>query len=127
MPVITEAKAGGINVLAFLDMLAWSEGTSTISASDDGYNVIVGGELFTDYSDHPRRYVRMPRYGITSSACILLLTVSVVGCGSKSALPATTPQCPPPPAPAAWAMQPPSWSSWTRCLGYPAINDQGSE
>lgn len=32
MPVITEAKAGGIEVLAFLDMLAWSEGTSTIKS-----------------------------------------------------------------------------------------------
>lgn len=68
MPVITEAKAGGINVLAFLDMLAWSEGTSTILESDDGYNVIVGGALFTDYRDHPRQFVRLPRYGITSSA-----------------------------------------------------------
>ncbi|SDS04204.1 Muramidase (phage lambda lysozyme) [Halopseudomonas litoralis] len=68
MPVITEAKAGGINVLAFLDMLAWSEGTSTIKNSDDGYNVIVGGKLFKDYSDHPRVYVKLPRYGITSSA-----------------------------------------------------------
>lgn len=68
MAVITEAKAGGVNVLAFLDMLAWSEGTSTIKASNDGYNVIVGGGLFTDYSDHPRQYIRLPRYGITSSA-----------------------------------------------------------
>ena len=35
---------------AFLDMLAWSKGTLTVSQS--GYDVIVGGELFTDYSDH---------------------------------------------------------------------------
>jgi len=68
MPVITEEKAGGLNVLAFLDMLAWSEGTSTIQTSDDGYNVIVGGRLFSDYSDHPRVFVSLPRYGITSSA-----------------------------------------------------------
>lgn len=68
MPVITEEKAGGRNVLAFLDMLAWSEGTSTVKASDDGYNVIVGGALFTDYADHPRRFVPLPRYNITSSA-----------------------------------------------------------
>ena len=32
--------------LAFLDMLAWSEGTSTVAKSDDGYNVLVGGSLF---------------------------------------------------------------------------------
>ncbi|AIR90239.1 glycoside hydrolase family 24 protein [Pseudomonas cremoricolorata] len=68
MPRISAADAGGINVLAFLDMLAWSEGTSTIKASDDGYNVLVGGKLFTDYSQHPRVLVPLPRYGIKSTA-----------------------------------------------------------
>lgn len=68
MARISAADAGGINVLAFLDMLAWSEGTSTINASDDGYNVIVGGGLFTDYSKHPRKLVALPRYGIKSTA-----------------------------------------------------------
>ncbi|SDS22166.1 Muramidase (phage lambda lysozyme) [Halopseudomonas xinjiangensis] len=68
MAVIKPDKAGGINVVAFLDMLAWSEGTSTILASDDGYNVIVGGELFDDYSDHPRKLVPLPNLGIKSTA-----------------------------------------------------------
>ncbi len=68
MAKISAADAGGVNVLAFLDMLAWSEGTSTIKASDDGYNVIVGGGLFTDYSKHPRQLVSLPRYGIKSTA-----------------------------------------------------------
>ena len=36
---------------AFLDMLAWSEGGRQ-KARNHGYDVIVGGELFTDYSDH---------------------------------------------------------------------------
>lgn len=39
---------------AFLNMLAWSEGTSTVAGSDNGYNVIVGGRLFNGYADHPR-------------------------------------------------------------------------
>ena len=41
---------------AFLDMLAWSEGTDNgrQKTRNHGYDVIVGGELFTDYSDHPR-------------------------------------------------------------------------
>ena len=47
------------NRSAFLDMLAWSEGTSTITDSDDGYNVLCGATpehplLFESYADHPR-------------------------------------------------------------------------
>jgi len=42
---------------AFLDMVAWSEGTDNgrQPTRNHGYDVIVGGELFTDYSDHPRK------------------------------------------------------------------------
>ena len=38
---------------AFLDMVAWSEGTDNgrQPTRNHGYDVIVGGELFTDYSD----------------------------------------------------------------------------
>ena len=39
-------------------MLAWSEGTDNRrqKTRNHGYDVIVGGELFTDYlSDHPRK------------------------------------------------------------------------
>ena len=38
-------------------MLAWSEGTDNgrQKTRNHGYDVIVGGELFTDYSDHPRQ------------------------------------------------------------------------
>ena len=68
MAIITAAQAGGLNVLAFLDMLGWSEGTTTIKGSDDGYNVLVGGKLFGSYADHPRILVPLPRYGIKSTA-----------------------------------------------------------
>jgi len=47
------------NQKAFLDMIAYSEGTSSISISDNGYNVIVGGTLFYDYSDHPRQLIHL--------------------------------------------------------------------
>ena len=45
---------------AFLDMLAWSEGTDNgrQKTRNHGYDVIVGGELFTDYSDHPSQTCR---------------------------------------------------------------------
>jgi len=52
------------NVNAFLDMLAYSEGTA--GKGDDGYNVIVTGvdgklELFNDYSTHPFANGRPPK------------------------------------------------------------------
>ena len=48
---------------AFLDMLAWSEGIDNgrQKTRNHGYDVIVGGELFTDYSDHPRKLVTKPK------------------------------------------------------------------
>lgn len=70
MPRITAAQAGGANVLAFLDLLAWSEGTDNgrQPTNDDGYDVVVGGGLFTGYGDHPRRLIALPRLGIKSTA-----------------------------------------------------------
>jgi muramidase (phage lysozyme) len=53
------------NLKAFLDMIAVSEGTA--GKGDDGYNVIVGGSLFTDYKDHPRKLVWL-RPGLASTA-----------------------------------------------------------
>ncbi|MHC5351702.1 glycoside hydrolase family 24 protein [Metapseudomonas furukawaii] len=70
MARLTAAQAGGPNVLAFLDMLAWSEGTDhpRQPTKDQGYDVVVGGGLFQGYSDHPRRLVDLPRLGIKSTA-----------------------------------------------------------
>jgi len=45
------------NRKAFLDMIAFSEGTAHLG--DNGYNVLVGGKLFDGYADHPRRVVRL--------------------------------------------------------------------
>lgn len=70
MARISAAQAGGSNVLAFLDMIAWSEGTDhpRQPSADDGYDVVVGGGLFRGYNDHPRRLVSLPRLGIKSTA-----------------------------------------------------------
>lgn len=54
------------NIIAFLDMLSWSEGTRDLG--DDGYNVIVGGGLFASYADHPRQSIELPRLKIRSTA-----------------------------------------------------------
>lgn len=58
------------NICAFLDMLAWSEGTDNGKqpTKNRGYDVIVGGSLFRDYSDHPRQLIDLPKLGIKSTA-----------------------------------------------------------
>jgi muramidase (phage lysozyme) len=68
MPRIAAAGmgAGGANVCAFLDMLAFAEGTA--GKGDDGYNVLVGGTLFNGYAGHPGRSMWLPRYKIHSTA-----------------------------------------------------------
>jgi len=54
------------NLKAFLDTIAVSEGTKGIG--DDGYNVTVGGAIFSDYSTHPRPHVWIEKNKIFSSA-----------------------------------------------------------
>lgn len=77
MPALTPAQAGGQNVCAFLDMLAWSEiGPALLAASDDGYNVLVGSTaakplLFTSYATHPNLY--NARYDSTAAGRYQLL------------------------------------------------------
>ncbi|WP_315388726.1 glycoside hydrolase family 104 protein [uncultured Stenotrophomonas sp.] len=70
MARITPQQAGGVNVVAFLDMLAWAEGTDNGKqpTKDSGYDVIVGGKLFTSYADHPRVLVDLPKLKIQSTA-----------------------------------------------------------
>ena len=50
------------NVRAFLDMIAYAEGT----AGPNGYRMLFGGRLFDSYADHPRVFV--PFRNTTSSA-----------------------------------------------------------
>ena len=62
---------------AFLDMLAWSEGTDNgrQKTRNHGYDVIVGGELFTDCSDHPRKLVTLnPKLKSTGAGRYQLLS-----------------------------------------------------
>lgn len=63
---------------AFLDMLARSEGTDKPgqNTKNRGYDVIVGGSLFSDYSDHPRKLVNLPKLGIKSTAAGRYLLLS---------------------------------------------------
>lgn len=58
------------NLVAFLDTIAYSEGTDKAGqpTKDRGYDVLVGGGLFTSYADHPRKLIALPRLGIKSTA-----------------------------------------------------------
>ncbi|WP_229722596.1 glycoside hydrolase family 24 protein [Xylophilus rhododendri] len=59
-----------MNVCAFLDTIAWSEGTDTPGqpSRDRGYDVLAGGGNFSDYDDHPRQLIFLPTLGVKSSA-----------------------------------------------------------
>ena len=62
---------------AFLDMLAWSEGTDNgrQKTRNHGYDVIVGGELFTDYSESPSQNLALnPKLKSTGAGRYQLLS-----------------------------------------------------
>ncbi|MGP9499573.1 glycoside hydrolase family 24 protein [Halomonas sp. AOP43-D1-4] len=75
MPAITPAQAGGVNVCAFVDMLAFAElGKAMLDdpRTDNGYRIIVGSIpskliLMDDYDDHPQQLVKI-RKGLSSTA-----------------------------------------------------------
>lgn len=61
------------NVKAYLDLIAWSEGTSTSRYTKcDGYDVVVGGldspDVFRSFADHPGILVTVNRAGLKSTA-----------------------------------------------------------
>ena len=67
---------------AFLDILAWSGLMGRQKTRNHGYDVIVGGELFTDYSDHPRKLVTLnPKLKSTGAGRYQLLSC----CGMPTA------------------------------------------
>jgi len=67
-------EAGGANVCAFLDTVAWSEiGPQLLAKSDSGYDVVVGStpsnpHLLQSYADHPRQLISLGNLGIKSDA-----------------------------------------------------------
>ena len=76
MAEISSERAGGPNVVAFLDMIAWSEGTDNgrQPTNDRGYDVLVGGKLFTSYKTHPNVLVTLnPKLKSTAAGRYQLL------------------------------------------------------
>ena len=72
---------------AFLDMLAWSEGTDNgrQKTRNHGYDVIVGGELFTDYPITRKLVTLNPKLKSTGAGRYQLL--SCCGCLPQAAWP----------------------------------------
>ncbi len=72
---------------AFLDMVAWSEGTDNgrQPTRNHGYDVIVGGELFTDYSDHPSQTCHAKPETQINSCRPLSTSFTLVGCLPQAA------------------------------------------
>ena len=72
---------------AFLDMLAWSEGLDNgrQKTRNHGYDVIVSGELFTDYSDHLANLSRSTQNSNQQAGRYQLLPL--VGCLPQAAWP----------------------------------------
>ena len=72
---------------AFLDMLAWSEGTDNgrQKTRNHGYDVIVGGELFTDYR-HSQTCHAKPKTQI-NRRWTLPASFPLVGCLPQAAYP----------------------------------------
>lgn len=77
MPTIDPSAAGGLNVCAFMDMIASAEGTNSSPVTQcDGYDIIVTGingpNRFDDFSTHPfangRSSILINRSGLTSNA-----------------------------------------------------------
>lgn len=63
------ASKQSANLAAFLDMLAFSEGTSNSpTTKDDGYDQVVGRTRFTSYAAHPNILVPLPKLKISSTA-----------------------------------------------------------
>lgn len=77
MPFISPQQAGGKNVCAFLDMIAYSEGTDNgrQRTNHNGYDVLVGGGLFASFADHPRKLVTLnPKLKSTAAGRYQLLS-----------------------------------------------------
>lgn len=73
MPVISPQQAGSLNQCAFLDMIAYSEGTSNSPITqNDGYDVLVSGmngpQRFSNYASHPDILVKVNSAGLQSTA-----------------------------------------------------------
>lgn len=89
LPANVAPDVAAANVRAFLDMIAFAEGT--IGRGQDGYNILFGYGTFDSYADHPR--VRVPFRDTYSTAAgrYQILARTWDGLRSKLGLPDFSP------------------------------------
>ena len=71
---------------AFLDMLAVEGINGCQKTRNHGYDVIVGGELFTDYSDHPSQTCHAKPKTQINICRTLPASFLLVGCSLQEAI-----------------------------------------
>lgn len=88
-PAFVSPDQAAANLRAFLDMIAFAEGTARLG--ENGYNVLFGGSTFDSYADHPR--VRVPFRSTYSTAAgrYQILSRTWDGLRSKLGLPDFSP------------------------------------
>ncbi len=86
-PAAVPADVAQTNRRAFLDMIAWAEGT----AGDDGYRMLFGGRLFDSFADHPRVYVPFRNTSSSAAGRYQILARTWDGVRGKLGLPDFSP------------------------------------
>ena len=84
-PAAVPADVASKNTRAFLEMIAFAEGTAGVG--DDGYNVLFGYGTFDSYADHPRVYVPFGKTTSSAAGRYQFLARTWDGLRSKLGLP----------------------------------------
>lgn len=87
LPAAVPADVAQTNRRAFLDMIAWAEGT----AGDDGYRTLFGGGTFGSFADHPRIYVPFRSTSSSAAGRYQILARTWDGVRTKLGLPDFSP------------------------------------
>lgn len=86
-PANVPPSVADANARAFLDMIAWAEGTS----GSNGYRMLFGGGLFDSFADHPRIYVPFRNTSSSAAGRYQILARTWDGLQGKLGLPDFSP------------------------------------
>ena len=89
-PANVPPDVAAANVRAFLDMIAYAEGTA--GHGEDGYNILYGYGTFDSYADHPRQYIPFRQTTTSAAGRYQILARTWDGLQRKLRLPDFSPQ-----------------------------------